>query len=65
MSKFVIECPQCGRSVLASNSLFARKKIPCTCGYEINVKSDRLTSRVCPHCGNTVVFDLAKGELRD
>ena len=62
MSKFVIECPQCGRSVQASNFIFAKKKIPCVCGHVIDVKSERLASRVCPHCGNTVVFNSAKGD---
>lgn len=61
MSKFVIECPSCGKYTQASNSFFARKKIDCTCGYTINVKTDKMTSRVCPHCGNNVIFDQSKG----
>ena len=62
MSKFVIECPSCGRYAEASTGFFAKKRIDCTCGYVINVKTDKLSSKVCPHCGNTVVFDQSKGE---
>ncbi len=61
MAKFVIECPNCGRYAEAKTGFFARKKIDCTCGYTINVKTDKLSSRVCPHCGNNVVFDQSKG----
>lgn len=62
MSKFVIECPNCGRYAEASTGLFAKKKIDCACGYTINVKTDKLSSKVCPSCGNTVVYDQSKGE---
>ena len=62
MAKFVIECPQCGKSVEASNFIFAKKKIPCSCGHVIDVKTEKLSSKVCPHCGNTVVYDQTKGE---
>ena len=62
MSKFVIECPHCGRYAEAKTGFFARKKIDCSCGYTIDVRTDKLTSRVCPHCGNNVVFDQSKGE---
>lgn len=62
MSKFVIECPSCGRYAEASTGFFAKKKIDCACGYVINVKTDKLSSKVCPHCGNAVVFDQSKGE---
>ncbi len=62
MSKFVIECPRCGRAAEARTGFFARKKIDCVCGYTINVRTDRLASRICSHCGNTVVFDQAKGD---
>lgn len=61
MSKFVIECPHCGRYAEARTGFFARKKIDCSCGYTINVRTDKLTSRTCPHCGNDVVFDQSKG----
>ena len=62
MSKFVIECPNCGRYAEAKAGFFAKKKIDCTCGYTIDVRTDKLTSRKCPHCGNEVVFDQSKGE---
>lgn len=62
MSKFVMECPSCGRYVEASTGFFAKKKIDCTCGYTINVRTDKLSSKVCPSCGNTVVYDQSKGE---
>lgn len=62
MSKFVIECPNCGRYAEASTGFFARKKIDCSCGYTIDVRTDKLASRRCPHCGNDVVFDQSKGK---
>lgn len=61
MAKFVIECPNCGKYAEAKTGFFASKKINCTCGYTINVRTDKLTSRTCPHCGNDVVFDQSKG----
>ena len=62
MSEFVIECPSCGRYAAASTGFFAKKKIECSCGNIINVKTDKMTSKLCPHCGNNVVFDQSKGE---
>jgi membrane protease subunit (stomatin/prohibitin family) len=62
MAKFVIECPSCGRYAEARKGFFARKKIDCSCGHTINVKTDKLTSRKCSYCGNDVVFDQSKGE---
>lgn len=62
MSKFVIECPSCGKYAIASNFIFAKKKINCTCGYTINVRTDKVTSRICSHCGNNVIFDQSKGD---
>ena len=61
MPKFVIECPSCGRYAEAKTGFFARKKIDCACGYTINVRTDKLSSRTCPHCGNNVVFDQSRG----
>ena len=61
MSKFVMECPNCGRFVEAKTGFFARKRIDCACGYTIDVRTDKLTSRTCAHCGNDVVFDQSKG----
>ena len=62
MAKFVIECPNCGKYAEAKTGFFARKKIDCVCGYTINVKTDKLAARICPHCGNEVAFDQSKGE---
>lgn len=61
MSKFVMECPNCEKYVEAKTGFFARKKIDCSCGYTIDVRADKLTSRTCAHCGNDVVFDQSKG----
>lgn len=61
MSKFAIECPVCGRYAEAKTGFFAKKKIECACGNVINVRTDKLASRECPHCGNQVVFDQSKG----
>ena len=62
MSKFVIECPNCGKYAEARKGFFARKKIDCSCGNIINIRADKLSSRECPHCGNMVVFDQSKGD---
>ena len=61
MSKFVIECPVCGKYVEAKTGFFAKKRIECSCGNVINVRTDKLSSRRCAHCGNDVVFDQSKG----
>ncbi len=61
MSKFVIECPNCGKYAEAKSGFFARKKIDCACGYTIHVRTEKLASRQCPHCGNNVVFDQSEG----
>lgn len=62
MAKFAIECPNCGKYAEAKTGFFARKKIECSCGYTINVRTDKLASRKCSHCGNQVVYDQSKGE---
>ncbi|RGY96664.1 SPFH domain-containing protein [Clostridium sp. AM58-1XD] len=65
MSKFVIECPSCGKYAEASFGflgLMATREIKCTCGYTIRIKSDKLSSKICDHCGNTVIFNWSKGE---
>ena len=62
MSKFVIECPNCGKFAEARTGFLARKKIDCACGYKIDVRTEKLAGRKCPHCGNMVVFDQSKGE---
>lgn len=62
MSKFVIECPNCGRYAQASTGFFAKKHVRCTCGHKIKVKTEKMKSKECPHCGNTVIYDQSKGE---
>lgn len=62
MAKFVIECPVCGKYAEGKTGFFSSKKISCSCGNTINVKTDRFTSRTCSHCGNNVLFDQAKGD---
>ena len=61
MAKFAIECPVCGRYAEGKTGFFSRKKIDCACGNVIDVRTDKLASKVCPHCGNSVVFDQTKG----
>ena len=62
MSKFTIACPSCGSYAEARTGFFARKKIDCACGYIIDVRTDKLIVRECPHCGNMAVIDQSKGE---
>lgn len=61
MSKFIIECPECGKFAEAKTGIFASKKIQCGCGHIINLRTEKMASRQCPHCGNMVVFDQSKG----
>ena len=58
MSKFVIECPHCGRYAEAKTGFFARKKIDCACGYTIDVRTDRLPFLV------PTAFSKGKGRPR-
>ena len=46
----------------ASNSIFAKKTIKCTCGRVIDIRKDSLVSEECPHCGNKIVIDVKKGD---
>lgn len=61
MAKFAIECPVCGKYAEAKTGFFAKKKINCSCGNVIDVRTDKLSSKKCPHCGNQVVYDQTKG----
>ena len=61
MAKFAIACPKCGKYAEGKTGFFARKKIDCSCGNVIDVKTDKLTAKECPHCGNQIVFDQTKG----
>lgn len=62
MSNFVIECPVCGTMHEASNSLFSKKTIHCSCGRVIDVRKDSLITNECPHCGNKIIIDARKGD---
>ena len=62
MSKFVIECPKCRNYAEASTGLFSKRKIQCACGNTIDVRTEKLATRKCPKCGNTVIYDQSKGE---
>lgn len=65
MSKFVVECPSCGRYAEATTGILGigkTKTIPCGCGHIINVQTEKITAKICTHCGNQVVFDQSKGE---
>ena len=61
MSKFAIACPVCGKYAEGKTGFFASKKIQCSCGNVIDVRTDKLAARQCPHCGNQIVFDQTKG----
>lgn len=62
MGKFAIMCPKCNQYVTAYNGLrgLVQNKVTCKCGNEINVKAERMTSAICPGCGNSVVYDQGK-----
>ncbi|MEG1196168.1 MAG: SPFH domain-containing protein [Clostridia bacterium] len=61
MSKFVMECPHCGKFAQAKTGFFSKKKIQCDCGYSMDVRTDKMSSCECSHCHNVVVFDQSKG----
>ncbi len=67
MGKFVIECKKCkgfveARSGIFGTSLFGSKTVKCACGNVIDVQAEKLASRTCAHCGNTVIYDQSKGD---
>ena len=62
MSKYVVACPDCGSYVELSTGLFGKKKATCACGRVITASSEKMASKCCPHCGNTVMYDRSKGE---
>ena len=61
MGKFVMECPKCHNYVEAGSGFFSKRKINCSCGHVIDVRTEKMTSKKCPHCGNQVVYDQSKG----
>lgn len=62
MANFVIECPACGKPIQAGTGLFSKKKIKCSCGYMLDVNTERMAQDICPHCGNAVVYDRSKSK---
>jgi membrane protease subunit (stomatin/prohibitin family)/predicted RNA-binding Zn-ribbon protein involved in translation (DUF1610 family)/regulator of protease activity HflC (stomatin/prohibitin superfamily) len=62
MAKYVIICPACQKALQASTGLFSKKKIKCVCGYLIDTNLEKLTEELCPHCGNTVIYDRTKSK---
>jgi membrane protease subunit (stomatin/prohibitin family) len=73
MAKFAIECPTCNEYVQVNTGLFSHKEwalfsgeeglqITCAHGHKVSVKSAKLASTQCPHCGNQVVHDQSKGD---
>ena len=63
--KYVIECPSCHSYAEASTGFLGigkTRQIDCGCGYTINVATDKLITKECPHCGNGVIYDQSKGE---
>ena len=61
MAKFAIACPVCGKYAEGKTGFFARKRIECSCGNIIDVRTDKLSTRQCSHCGNQIIFDQTKG----
>ena len=62
MANFIIECPACKKTLQAGTGLFSKKKIKCSCGYSLDVSSERFTQEPCPHCGNSVIYDRTKSK---
>ena len=60
MGNYITECPACHKPVQVSTGLFAKKKLKCSCGYLIDVVSEKMAEEKCPHCGGTVVYDRSK-----
>ena len=61
MSKFVIECPNCGKYVEVRKFSFTTKSVNCGCGHPFVVDPHTMESRKCAHCGNEVAFNPHKG----
>lgn len=60
MSKYLLECPSCGRYLEIATGVFAKKTVKCACGNKMRVDRERMDAKVCPRCGNTVVYDRSK-----
>lgn len=65
MAKFVMKCPKCQTVHTVSNSIFAKKAIPCInprCDGVLDVRKGRTVVRTCPHCKASFPYDQAKGK---
>lgn len=60
MATFVTNCPACKKAIQVSTGPFAKKKVKCSCGYVIDVNTERMETKICPHCGNNVTYDKSK-----
>lgn len=63
MFKYPIECPACGTINEASNFIFAKKTITCgnpACNHVMDLKKAKYATKVCPHCGQSVLYDQSK-----
>lgn len=56
--KILIKCPECGAYHEAKVGLFKSKTLKCNCGRVINLASESMQTKVCPHCGNSVTYDM-------
>ncbi len=61
MGKFIIECPKCHTILEARTGFLAPRHCECACGYSIDLKSETVTTRICAHCGNSVIYDQRLG----
>ena len=59
---FIIACPSCGKYAEANSGFFAKKKIPCSCGHVIDVRTEKMASLTCSNCNNDIIYDQSKGE---
>lgn len=63
MGEFTIECPKCGSLHVVTKHIFGihKQNVTCTtCGEVINIKEQRLISKVCPTCGKVFIYDQKK-----
>ena len=68
MRTFGYLCPQCGKTVMGTRSVFALEasnaEVECACGEVIDFDEETLEkgSIVCPNCGETLEFSLEDDE---
>lgn len=73
MSKFIMKCPICANgenpldvyvhvnSGLFGTGLFGQKNVSCPKGHTFKINANKTALKLCPHCGNNVVYDQSKG----